>query len=145
GHPGAVLDTDTNAGATAEAVLGAGRDARRVLYVSLGTGLGAALTDGGRPVRVRNHIVGQVAYIPIQKRGAEELLCERGILARAVSRFSTARGLSEHAAAGDPQALHAWRETGAILGQLLAILCALWQPDVALTGGGIAHASEHFL
>lgn len=53
-----VLDTDTNAGAVAESLLGAGRGFERVLYVTLGTGLGVALVVGGRPVRVSRHTVG---------------------------------------------------------------------------------------
>ena len=88
-----ILDTDSNAGAVAEALAGAGRGFERVLYLTMGTGLGAAFVVGGAPARVSRHTVGQVAHIPVDPAGplcrcgergcAEAILCARGILWRA--------------------------------------------------------------
>lgn len=151
------LDTDTNAGAVAEATLGAGRGHSRALYVSLGTGLGAALVVGRRPVRVSYHTVGQISEVlindvatpPCQVRRAESLLSTRGILARArrrgLRRLHSTADLFAAAQAGDRDARQVWLETGQILGRLLHTLVSLWAPDVVIIGGGTAGAAELFL
>ena len=56
-----ILEADSNAGAIGEARLGAGRGIRRLLYLTMGTGLGAALTVKGIPVRVSNNTIGHIA------------------------------------------------------------------------------------
>jgi glucokinase len=48
---------DSDAAAVGEAVHGAGRGHRRVLTVAVGTGVGAGLTDNGRPVGEVNGVV----------------------------------------------------------------------------------------
>ena len=151
-----ILDTDTNAGAVGEARLGAGRGAGRLLYVSLGTGLGAAFTVRGEPLRVSHHTVGQIAHLPIGEDGprcscgrrgcAEALLGAGGIVWRAgLDRRSSPRLLQERAEAGDPAARAEWRQTGELLGRLLNVLIPLLQPDVVVVGGGVARAADHFL
>ncbi len=151
-----VLETDTNAGAVGEALLGAGRGFDRLLYVTLGTGLGAALTVEGKPARVSHHTVGQIAHIPLSDHGppcscgqtgcAESLLSARGILRRAGSNApSSTRGLYEAARDGEDGAIAVWRETGELLGRLSRILVALFSPQVVVVGGGIAAAADYFL
>jgi glucokinase len=139
-----VLDTDTNAGAVAEARLGAGRDADRLLYISLGTGLGAALIERGRPVRVRRHTVGQIAEIPIDGKRAESLLGASGIQERYGARDAPA-AIAQRAVGGEGRAREVWLETGVVLARLLEILCALWQPDAVVIGGGVSAAAPLFL
>ena len=161
-----VLDTDTNAGALAEATLGGGAGFERVLYLSMGTGLGAALVVAGKPVRVSHHTIGQVAHIPMDPAGppcycgdrgcAETLLSSRGILWRA--RRAGLRGIRSTEdlcaigrRAGQSQgnvregALTVWEETGDLVGSLLRILVGLFSPDIVVLGGGIAGAASLFL
>ena len=152
-----ILDADTNAGAVAEATLGAGRGFSRVLYVSLGTGLGAALVVDRRAVRASNHTVGQISEILIEdvthgrrrSARAESLLSGRGILARARRRgirgMASTHDLFTRARDGNARARRVWREVGQILGRLLHTLVALWSPDVVVIAGGTAGAAELFL
>ncbi len=151
------LDADTNAGGVGEARSGAGRGLRRVFYVTLSTGLGAAMTVRGQPVRVSHHTVGQIAHIPLRTDGprcacgqrgcAESLLSAKGIARRAglPARASAPRALCEAADRGDATARAQWLETGELLGELLGITIPLFQPDVVVVGGGIAAAASHFL
>ena len=162
-----ILDADSNAGAVAEALLGAGRGFDRVLYVTLGTGLGAALVVGGEPARVANHTVGQVAHLRIAAGGpacrcggrgcAESLLAARGLLARArqlgmtgardpedLRALAAGRGGTRGGAALGTLARQLWRETGDLLGRLLVLLASLFSPRVAVIGGGIAGALDLF-
>lgn len=157
----AVLDADSNAGAVGEAVLGAGRGTERVLYVTLGTGVGAALSIGGRPARVSNHTVGQVAHLPIDGGGprcrcgargcAEALLSAAGIVDRArrakvaAPARKTPLDLAAAATRGDSAARRVFEETGALLGCLLAILANLFSPERIVVGGGIAQAAQLLL
>ena len=148
-----ILDADTNAGAVGEARAGAARGIERVLYVTIGTGLGAALTVDGAPLRVSRHTVGQIAHIPLGARRADEaerLLCARGILRR----YRRAGGrrnvkstleLQQLARAGDKLALSTWHQTGELLGSLLLILVPLFQPDAVVIGGGVSGAADLLL
>ncbi len=155
------LDADTNAGALGEARLGAGRGASRLLYVTVGTGLGAALITDGRIVRVSRHTVGQVAHIPLDPAGprcpcgargcAEQLIAARGITARARRLALAARDRRSPAdvlaaARRSSRAARAvLRETGVLLGRLLSILTAMLSPDRVVVGGGVAGAAEFLL
>jgi glucokinase len=159
-----VLDADTNAGAVAEARLGAGRGRERVLYVTAGTGLGAALAVRGEPIRVSRHTVGQVAHIPLDPSGlscrcgargcAEALLGARGMVRRARRMGLPARSpadLHRMASRAWPSRKEAaiarslWRETGDLLGALLRVLTAFLSPDIVVVGGGLAGSADLFL
>ncbi|MEC7922731.1 MAG: ROK family protein [Planctomycetota bacterium] len=147
------LEADSNAGAMGEARLGAGRKIERLLYLTMGTGLGAALTIKGFPARVSNNTVGQVGGLPIcseKGRGAEDLLCAAGILHRFQAQakqpaVSSTLELLELAQAGNAAARASWRRTGELLAELLDLLVPLLRPDGVIIGGGVAGASEFFL
>jgi fructokinase len=59
------LDTDVNAAALAEARHGAGRQARAVAYVTVGTGIGAGIVIGDAPVHGRLHP--EVGHISLRR------------------------------------------------------------------------------
>ena len=147
------LEADSNAGAMGEARLGAGRKIERLLYLTMGTGLGAALTIKGFPARVSNNTVGHVGGLPIcseKGRGAEALLSATGILCRFQAEakqpaVSSTLELLELARAGDAVARATWGRTGEILAELLGLLVPLLRPGGVIIGGGIAGAAEFFL
>ena len=147
------LEADSNAGAMGEARLGAGRKIDHLLYLTMGTGLGAAFTINGFPVRVSNNTVGHIGKLPIwaeKGRGAETLLSAAGILRRfqAIAKqpaICTTLQLLELAEAGDAAARATWQRTGEILAELLGLLVQMWRPEGVIIGGGIAGAAEFFL
>ncbi len=147
------LEADSNAGAMGEARLGAGRKIDRLLYLTMGTGLGAALTIKGFPVRVSNNTVGHVGGLPIcseKGTGAEALLSATGILRRfqAKAKKSTACStleLLEIAQGGDAVARATWERTGEILAELRGALVPMLRPEGVVIGGGISGAAELFL
>jgi glucokinase len=147
------LEADSNAGAMGEARLGAGRKIERLLYLTMGTGLGAALSIKGFPVRVSNNTVGHVGSLPIcseKGRGAEALLSAAGILRRFQAQakqpaICSTLQLLELAEAGDAGARAAWQRTGEILAELLGLLVPMLRPEGVIIGGGIAGAAEFFL
>jgi glucokinase len=161
-----ILEADSNAGGLGEALLGAGRGARRLLYLSLGTGVGAALIASRQVVRVSHHTVGQVAHLPVDREGPrcscgsrgclESVLGAGGIVWRArraarrgadlppAARSSPA-GLEAAAQGGSRDARSLLREAGQILGAALALLSNLFSPDRVVVGGGIAGAGDLLL
>ncbi len=64
-----VMDTDVNSGGLAEAVLGAGKDFKRVLFISIGTGLGGSLIVDRKLVRHTRHGIGHLGHIILQPDG----------------------------------------------------------------------------
>jgi glucokinase len=153
-----VLDADSNAGAVGEARLGAGRGASRVLYLTLGTGLGAALVEDGAPVRASHHTIGQVAHLPslsgepFSCRCGQRGCCESVLSAAGIRERARKEGLdlepldlARAARRGIPEARQVWAITGGLLGELVRFLAAFLSPEVVVVGGGIAGAARFFL
>lgn len=142
------LETDSNAGAIGEARLGVATDVSRVLFIALGTGVGAALTVDGVPVRVTRHTVGHVAELPI---GPDRANAQSRLGAKSLSRvadgagFRTLEEAEAGAARGDDEALTIWNRVGEDLGYLLEILVPLLAPHAVVIGGGVSRAAPHFI
>jgi predicted NBD/HSP70 family sugar kinase len=68
----ATLENDVNALALAELAYGTGRGAQHVLYVAIGSGIGAALVVDGRLVRGAHSAAGEIGYAhtPLAAAGA---------------------------------------------------------------------------
>ena len=156
-----VLDADSNAGAYAEATRGTAQRSRRVLYLSLGTGVSAAMVCDGCIQRVSRHTVGQIAHLPLEvdgcmcscgRRGCvEATLSARGIVWRARRRglrgpaAGSPEAVFDAAQAGAAEARAVWRDVGNLVGDISGRLAGLWDPDHVVVGGGIAGAAGLFL
>src|SRR3954469_21302584 len=62
--PSTTIDNDANLAAVGERDFGCGRDARRFVYVELGTGLGVGIVIDGELYRGARGAAGEVGYIP---------------------------------------------------------------------------------
>jgi glucokinase len=151
-------DNDVNAHAAGEAWLGAGRGARTVLVVAVGTGVGGAVVIDGQPLHGVHHVAGEVGHVPA--RGAEHLTCgcgRRGHLEAVASgtgllqhyrslggrdEVADSRAVLERAAAGDEVASRAVEDAATALGTSLAGMVMLVDPDVVVVGGGLAEAGD---
>ena len=165
-----VVDNDANLAALAEARLGAGAGHRMVLFIGLGTGIGAGLVIDGRIERGRGFL-GEVGHMVLDPsgppcacghRGCWEALVSGTALGRAAAEMAAAdpdgavaraaagarpRGehLSAAAAADDPAARADLAAAGARLGRGLANLVVVLDPDVIVIGGAAAGAGEALL
>ncbi|WP_369142710.1 ROK family protein [Streptomyces sp. R44] len=146
------LGHDVRAGGAAECALGAARGARNVLFVAVGTGIAAALSVDGRPVRAGG-FAGEIGHVRV--RGGTACPCggvgclETVASARAVASAYTARsgrpagGAADVAArlrAGDPVARAVWDEAVEGLAEALAVVTSLVAPELVVLGGGLAEA-----
>jgi glucokinase len=144
------LENDANAGALAEWRFGAGRGAASLVFLTFSTGMGAGLILGGRLHRGAGGVAGEVGHIRLAddgpsgygKRGSFEGFCSGPGLARLVAAELgaghgqlTGRDVVERARAGDAVALRAVTVSGERLGQGLALLIDVLNPEVIVVGG----------
>ena len=64
------VDNDANLGALAEASFGAGRGLKNIVYVMLGSGIGAGLVLDGRVHRGTAGLAGEIGHVQVRPDGA---------------------------------------------------------------------------
>lgn len=143
------LEHDGNAGALAEHYWGAGREADSLVFLTLGTGLGAGILLNGRVLRGATDTAGEVGHMRIApdgpllygKAGAWEGYCSAAGLEMLAQRTPdafeapiTARQILQAAISGDAAALRMVEEMGAWLGQGMAVLVDVLNPQKIIVG-----------
>ena len=142
---------DAEAAIVAEAVYGAGRSFRRVIGLTLGTGLGSSFvvdgvrqTDGpGVPARSGGFLFPE----PYRDATADDFFSTRGLLKRLQDADPALASVADGAAranAGDAVITSVFSGWGADLGAFLAGYAADFQPEVVVLLGGIARAFNLF-
>jgi glucokinase len=159
GRP-AVIANDAATAGLAEAALGAGRAARRVFYVTVGSGIGGGWIVDGRIDHGQGSGMAELGhtYVPDPRTGEGvelESVCsgwaigrraraaaeqEPSRLAQVAESMAAIDARTVYAAAelGDVVALRILRETTATLGLALANVVALFHPQVIVIGGGVS-------
>jgi glucokinase len=170
-----VVENDANAAAWAEYRFGAGRDARDLVCVTVGTGIGGGIVLDGALYRGRYGIgaeFGHMRVVPGGRRcgcgqtGCWEQYCSGRALLREAREIADvwpeygARLLAlgggepegiesfevtQAAREGDPAAVACFEELGMWLGQGLADLAAVLDPALFVVGGGVADAGDLLL
>ena len=156
-----VLDNDANAAALGEYRYGGGRGSKRLLVVTVGTGIGAGMVVEGRVHRVAWEGLGDPGHVIVKVGGprcacggrgcAEVLAAVPAILSAANHPTGTSPGYASigdvvtAARAGRSAAATALREAGEYLGVALATLTHVLGPDRILVGGGGMDAAEDLL
>jgi glucokinase len=166
----AFVDNDGNVAALAEYLYGAGRGARDLVLLTIGTGVGGGLILGGEVYRGSTgagaelgHIVIVEDGLPCQgncpNHGCVETYASGTAIARegkAVAEKNPdsalgkalAKGpivgktVTELAMAGDPLATEVVAEAGRHLGVALVSLANIFDPDVFVIGGGVSVVGE---
>ncbi|BDI28611.1 glucokinase [Capsulimonas corticalis] len=133
------VDVDTNAGALAEYRFG-GVQGRRLLYLTLSTGMGGGYLLDGRIYRGYHGAHPEVAHqaIPGRSLYPDRVVCECGAsdcLEAYVSGNGIRRIYGKPAEQLDPEE---WREVGENLGQGLRNIVTILLPDVIVLGGSVA-------
>jgi glucokinase len=155
------VENDANAGAGAEHRYGAGRGVDNLVFLTMGTGLGAGIIADGRLYHGTDDFAGEIGHVrltrggPIgyHKRGSVEGWASGGGMAQvamvAVANARkrgirtiltrgdtlTARDVCAAAKRGDAVAMQIVRSTGERLGQVLAILVDILNPERIVIGG----------
>jgi glucokinase len=147
-----VIDSDRSGYVLGEAWRGAARGATDVVFLAVGTGIGAGILSHGRLVRGSGGIAGAVGWFALDPRWREDYGRTGGFEAEAagpaLARRLGAASAEEVAAAarrGDPAAVKAVDETAEWLAMGIANLISALNPQVIVLGGGLMQARDLFL
>jgi glucokinase len=151
------MDNDGNAATIAEWKVGAGRGARHMIMLTLGTGIGGGLILDGKPYRGAIGAGAELGHMVLQLDGPacgggcdgfghfEALASGQTADEAAVALLgsgATAHDLVTRAREGDPEAAAAMTEIGRRLGAGIGSLVNIFQPEVVVIGGGFAAAGD---
>lgn len=170
-----VVENDANAAGWAEARFGAGAGKANVLVVTLGTGVGGAVVVDGKLLRGAAGFAAEIGHITVVPDGRPCGCGLRGCLERygsgtalgvngwELARFRPAyaariielsggdrdhisgKAVTMAAREGDPAALECYARLGDALGQGLADLAAVLDPEVIVMTGGMTEAGDILL
>jgi glucokinase len=147
-----VVDSDRAGYVLGEHWLGAARGFRHVVFLSIGTGIGAGILADGRLLRGSGDIAGAVGWFAFTSR--EEALykqvgCwEAEASGPALARRAQAGSAEEVVAAarnGDPISKRAVAETAEYLAMGIANIVSILNPEMIVLGGGLMQAGDLFL
>jgi glucokinase len=159
------LENDANAGALAEHSYGAGIDTRNLIFLTMGTGIGAGLILNGELYRGASNAAGEIGHVRLTRSGpigynkigavegwasgagmakvAQLKMAEahaRGLgttlaTMNEAPQSITARDVAMAAENGDMLAKQIIRTTGQKLGEAMAILVDVLNPECIIVGG----------
>jgi predicted NBD/HSP70 family sugar kinase len=138
------------------------RDARHLLFVKVGTGIGCGIVVDGRVHRGADGAAGDLGHvrIPVDEDQEDvtcscgnvnclEALAGGGAMARRLSaegvEVRDSRALVELTRAGLPAAVQLVRHSGRLIGEILAAAVNFYNPSVIVVGGDVAGAQEQLL
>ncbi|MRX72815.1 ROK family protein [Bacillus lacus] len=152
-----VLDNDANAAALAEALIGAGREAGSVFYITISTGIGAGLVLDGRLIRGAQGNTGEIGNMIIDpsgkaapgiNKGSLEALASGtaiGLLGKERLGIDTgSKGVFQLAENGNSEAMKIVDESISYLAIGIANLVHTINPEIFVLGGGVMK-SEHLI
>ncbi len=134
----AAVQTDVEAAAVAEQTLGPQPRPRRLAYVTVGTGIGAAVSVDGAPWRGRHH--SELGHIPVRRVAGDDYPghcpfhrdCLEGMACGPA--MAGRWGLDPSEAGGRHDI---WQMEAAYLAQLVRVLAYSFAPDRIVFGGGV--------
>ncbi len=170
-----VVEHDVNAAALAERRFGAAKGAATVVFVALGTGIGSALLIDGELYRGAYGVAPELGHVrvvpdgrpcPCGKSGCWERYCSGtalaataveliadsgrdspvlGRLAAADPGQVTGQRVAAAAREGDPVAVAAVAALAHWLGEGLALVADVFDPELIVIGGGVSESAPLFL
>jgi glucokinase len=157
------MENDADASALAEATWGSGRGKERLIYITVGTGIGAGLIFDGKLYRGAGQSHPEIGHHVIDPSGPKCLCGFHGCWeslaagpsmaawfrteAPAHSNFAdaTAKTICDLAIAGDPLAIRAVQRETYYLGLGIANVISMFAPDSIVLSGGVMQSANLFL
>lgn len=152
------VDNDANVAVWGGYKAALGGKGRTIVGLTLGTGVGGGLIVDGELHRGATGSAGEIGHMTLQldgprcacgRRGCLEAYAGTAGILRAAKRHMkklpsplTPKAVADAALAGDKGAKAVWAETGERLGQGIASLVLLLNPDAVLILGGVAKAGK---
>jgi glucokinase len=147
-----VIDSDRAGYVVGEQWMGAARGLNDVVFLSIGTGIGAGIVAGGNLLRGSGDIAGAVGWFALTperqslyvQAGCFEAEAAGPALARRAC-MDSAEAVIAAARAGDPNANLAVEQTARYLAMGIANIVSILNPEMIVLGGGLMQASDLFL
>ena len=161
---------DANLAALGECWKGSGQGCQNIVMVTLGTGVGGGIIIGGTVVCGAHGSAGEIGSMIIDRdepevhtsgvRGCVEQYCSATGIVRLARRYLashhtsstlrqadplTCKAVFDAGSAGDPAALAILEQFYALLGEFLANLCNVLDPEAVVLGGGVSKAGSVLL
>jgi predicted NBD/HSP70 family sugar kinase len=152
------LDNDANLGALAESTWGPHAGTANLVFVKVGTGIGAGLIINGQPFLGNIGLTGEIGHLPIHEHG---LLCRCGnrgcletvasttimieLLSRTLGRPVRTADIVRLALDGDEGAIRVIEEAGFAVGRSIASIANLVNPETVVIGGPLTGLGEMLL
>jgi glucokinase-like ROK family protein len=168
----AYVDNDANVMALGELWAGAGKGAENFIFVKIGTGIGAGIVCGGQLYRGADGCAGDIGHIAVDysdvmcacgNRGCLEALAAGGAIARRAERAAvegtsqilvelmrehgqlTAKDIGVAALKGDPVSAEIIRDSGRLIGMVIAKAITFFNPSLVIVGGGVSKTGDLLL
>lgn len=143
------VENDVNCAGLAESISGAARGSRSTVCLTIGTGIGGCILIDGRLYRGYSGSACEIGYMHLpggefQDLGAASILSAK-VAERKGDKIGMwdGRRIFEAAKAGDPVCCLAIDELADVLGQGIANICYVLNPQTVVLGGGIMAQGEY--
>ena len=161
---------DANVAALGECWKGGGQGYRNMVMVTLGTGVGGGSIIGGNVVHGAHGAGGEIGHLVLNrnetekcgcgKRGCVEQYCSATGIVRIAQQFLaasdkdsslrsiqsfTCKDVFDAGNAGDALALEVLEQVYAYMGEFLANICCVVNPESVVLGGGVSKAGKPLL
>jgi glucokinase len=169
-----IIENDANAAGWAEYRFGAGRGHQHMVMLTLGTGVGGAIIVDGKMLRGGFGVAGELGHMRVVPDGIPCGCGQRGCIESYASGTALLRNAIELVDSGnpagsrlaeikaqagqltgpevyqalvegDPGAVQLLRDLASWLGQAIASLSAILDPEVVVIGGGVSQAGDLLL
>lgn len=152
------VDNDANLGALAQLTWGEQGGVSNLVFVKIGSGIGAGLVLDGRLFHGGFGVTGEIGHVSINEHGIVCRCGNRGCLETVASTTTMTESLSRgrtrpvtvadilnQAAAGDPATLRVIDDAGMAIGRALGNVANLVSPDAIVIGGPLTGLGELLL
>ena len=165
-----VAGNDANVAALGESWKGGGQGANNMVMATLGTGVGGGIILGGKALNGVHGAGGEIGHIVLErnetetcgcgKKGCAEQYCSATGVVRVAKRYlaandtpsslravenMTCKDVFDAGKAGDEAANAILEQVYAYLGEFLANICNVVDPEVVVLGGGVSKAGQPLL
>lgn len=166
------IENDANIAVLGENWTGAGNQAKNLIAITLGTGVGGGIIANGKIVNGQNGMAGELGHIVVEENGyqcncgnrgcLETLVSATGIVRQAKDKIAkfpesalakrcqvngslTSKDIFELAQKGDSISKKIVQDIAEILGKTIANLGVIINPSKVLIGGGVSAAGDQLI
>ena len=161
---------DANVAALGEAWKGGGNGCENMIMATLGTGVGGGIIINGKPVEGVHGAGGEIGHLVLEPKETEPCGCGKfgcveqycsatGVVRVAKRRMAacdtesvlrsieklTCKDVFDAGKAGDALALEILEQVYDYMGQFLANICCVADPEIVVLGGGVSKAGQPLL